>query len=196
MSAKFDASAFLSETVAALRSGEKAISKLLKLPAENLAAVADAATARAAKPAGYADVRLLLARVSWHAGEMRKRGEAPTHVLRSRTSKGVTTVYVAEYAYNENKATKTAAATAAQPSRSVTVATGPTSAAPAADPAAPDAETVIAALRAELARVTAERDAALSDVATLRGELDTARAMLASVNAKPSRKGSRAAATA
>lgn len=182
---KFNASEFLTQTIDSLNAGAVCIVKLLKLSPENMQAVADEATALAASgKKGYQSIRLLLARVSWHAGEMRKAGKAPTHVLRSSTRGGTTTVRVAEYTYNAEKATKTSAPT------TTATASAPTTTAPASDATAtadPEADPakLIADLRERLLSAIADLDAERAAHAATRSDLDAARALLASLNAGP-----------
>lgn len=197
----FNATKTLSATLAALRSGETKLRELFALSREHAEQIALAATATAATPAGYADIRLLLARMSWHAGVAGKAGNAPSWILRSGTSKGVTTISVRDYVYNASKARGAAdpAPASSTPARTVTVATSGDADAtdtPDAAPSTPDHAAIIAGLQSELAALRAQLDAERTAHAATRAELDTARTMLAAIPQRTARKPAGKAAAA
>ena len=191
--AAFNATKTLSATLAALRSGETKLRELFALSREQAEQIALAATATAATPAGYADIRLLLARMSWHAGVAGKAGNAPSWILRSGTSKGVTTISVRDYVYNANKARgastdPAASAAPSAPARTVTVATSGDADASTSEPSTPDHAAIIAGLQSELSALRAQLDAERTAHAATRAELDTARQMLAAIPQRTARK--------
>lgn len=188
----FNATKTLSAVLTALRSGETKLRELFALDQSHAEQIALAATATAATPAGYADIRLLLARMSWHAGVAGKAGNAPTWILRSSTAKGVTTIMVKPYVYNASKArgaadSAPAASSPAAPTPNADDATfNKPAPAPADTDVSPDA--IIAALRDELERVRGQLAAECAAHEVTRAELATARQMLAAVPARPAKR--------
>lgn len=194
----FNATETLSDVLTALKTGETKLRELFALPREQAEQIALAATATAATPAGYADIRLLLARMCWHASVAGKAGNAPTWILRSATSKGITTISVRDYTYNASKARGAAAPTpaaspAASPALNADDATfnKPTPA-PADTGVSPDA--IIAALRDELERVRGQLAAECAAHEATRAKLETALQMLAAVPARPAKRAAKRAA--